>query len=105
AAEVRAVEEARVGPGADAVAGGKGEGREGRARVAGVPAAGDVGGRDQPHQFVVVGAALAEVAVQVNLHRASPPTGFLEARVARTSRPARLPALGACGYFQQERGA
>src|SRR5262249_29799814 len=33
------------------------------------------------------------------------PQGFLEARSSRTSRPARLPALGTCGYVHQERGA
>src|SRR5262249_50529761 len=53
----------------DAVLAGQLQGHERRGQVAGVPAAGDVGGGDHRHQLGVVGAALAQVAVEIDVHR------------------------------------
>ena len=65
-AEVFAIGVAGMRAGSDAMRGTQSQRRADRVRVAGMRAAGDVGGRDQRHELGVVAAAFAEVAVEVD---------------------------------------
>src|ERR1700736_3807261 len=70
AAEVLAVRESWMSTGLHVLPRGGFQGRKSRGGVASVETAGDIRRGDQRHQVVIAGAALAQVAVQIDFHKA-----------------------------------
>jgi hypothetical protein len=70
AAEVLAVGESWMSAGLHVLPRGGFQGRKSRNGVASVETAGDIRRGDERHQVVIVGAALAKVAVQIDFHKA-----------------------------------
>src|SRR5438552_1465908 len=70
AAEVFAVRESRVSSGLHVMPRGGFQGRKSRGGVAGVEATSDIRRSDERHQIGIVGTAFAQVAVEIDFHKA-----------------------------------